>query len=228
MGLLSTGGLARASSRHPWRVIGFWIVVLLIGGFFASTIGDVTTTESNFINKPESVKGYDLIKARTGQKDPLTETVIVTSKTLTVNDPDFQKVVANVTSGLCQMTDLINPADPSNFYCATTYPGFDPAAATKAGLVSADSHTTIIPVTIAPDLDKATDLTDKYMDGVHSYKTDAVSVMPIGTLSINHEFNTVSEKDLKTGESIGILAALIILVVVFGALVAAGVPILLG
>ena len=52
--------------------------------------------------------------------------------------------------------------------------------------------------------------------------------MPIGDLSINHEFSTISEEDLKTGESVGIVAALVILVIVFGALVAAGVPILLG
>jgi RND superfamily putative drug exporter len=226
MGLLSTGGLARASARHPWRVIALWVVVFLVGGYFASTIGDVTTTESNFINKPESVQGFDLINDRLNRKDHLTETVVITSKTETVDDADFQAVVTNVTSGLRSMTALVDPANTSNYYEAKASADPTTAAAAK-GLVSADGHTTIIPVTISAGLNDATDLTDSYLDLVHSYKTDAVDVMPIGDLSINHEFNTVSEQDLKTGESIGIVAALAILVIVFGALVAAGVPILL-
>ena len=40
-------------------------------------------------------------------------------------------------------------------------------------------------------------------------------------------FNTIAEEDLQKAEVLGIPAALIILVVVFGALVAAGVPIVL-
>ena len=89
MFLFSTGGLARASAHHPWRVILAWIVVLLVGGFFASTIGDHTTTESKFLSNPESVQGLDVIKERIGRSDPLTETVIVMSETLTVDDASF-------------------------------------------------------------------------------------------------------------------------------------------
>jgi len=225
MQLLSTGGLARASARHPWRVIVMWIVILFAGGYFASTIGDVTTTESNFINKPESVKGTDLMKERLGRDDQLSETIVVTSETLTVDDADFQDVVANITNGLRSMTDLVEPSSTYNYYEAKANPY---TAAQAEGLVSADRHTTLIPVGISADQDTATDLTPQYLDLLHSYATDAVQVKPIGDLSISNEFSTVSEEDLKTGEAIGIIAALVILVIVFGALVAAGIPILLG
>ena len=32
-GLLSTGGLARASARHPWRTIGLWVVIVAVALF---------------------------------------------------------------------------------------------------------------------------------------------------------------------------------------------------
>ncbi len=51
--------------------------------------------------------------------------------------------------------------------------------------------------------------------------------MSVGFISIAEENNIIAEEDLVRGESIGIAAALVILVIVFGALVAAGVPILL-
>ena len=62
---------------------------------------------------------------------------------------------------------------------------------------------------------------------MHKSATDSVEVIPVGDVSINHAFNTISEEDLIQGETFGILAALLILIVVFGSLVAAGVPILL-
>ena len=46
-------------------------------------------------------------------------------------------------------------------------------------------------------------------------------------MTINEEFNTISEEDLQTAEKFGIPPALIILIIVFGALVAAVVPIVL-
>jgi len=56
---------------------------------------------------------------------------------------------------------------------------------------------------------------------------DGFLVQVFGEASINHTFETLAEEDLTTGESIGIGVALIILALVFGAVVAAVIPILL-
>jgi uncharacterized membrane protein YdfJ with MMPL/SSD domain len=58
---ISTAGLARMTSRHPWRTIGAWILILVIAGWQASYIGDRTTSEFNFGTEPESIKGLTLI-----------------------------------------------------------------------------------------------------------------------------------------------------------------------
>lgn len=52
--LLSTAGLARASATRPWRVLGLWLVILLLGGFAATGLGDALTTSTNVTDKPES------------------------------------------------------------------------------------------------------------------------------------------------------------------------------
>ena len=50
----------------------------------------------------------------------------------------------------------------------------------------------------------------------------------LGDGSIDHDITHQLETDLKNGESIGLPAALFVLLLVFGAAVAAGVPVLLG
>ena len=52
-------------------------------------------------------------------------------------------------------------------------------------------------------------------------------MISVGYVSIGEENNVIAEEDIAQGETIGIIAALIILVVVFAALVAAGIPIIL-
>ena len=64
---LNPESLARASSRHPWRVIGAWVVlVMACGAFVGSGLGDVLTTDIAFTNKPESIKAQDIIDQKFG------------------------------------------------------------------------------------------------------------------------------------------------------------------
>jgi RND superfamily putative drug exporter len=46
-----------------------------------------------------------------------------------------------------------------------------------------------------------------------------------GQATLNADFTTIAEEDARKGESIGIMVALVVLVVVFGAIIAALVPI---
>jgi RND superfamily putative drug exporter len=231
MSLLSTAGLARASAHRPWTVISIWIVVFALAIVSIATgLSDALTTQAEFLSKPDSVKGFDLLDERMNFKEPITETIVVHSDSLTVDDPEFQQVVqntANEVRGLSGMVDP-DPAKTFTYYEAAQAPGGADAA---NGLVSDDRHSTIIPVTLLGDVDTIEDdlepRTDEYLDAVSSQETDSISVSSVGTLSINDEFNTTVEEDLATAEVIGIPAALLILIVVFGALVAAILPITL-
>ncbi|HYI16564.1 MAG TPA: MMPL family transporter [Thermomicrobiales bacterium] len=209
---LSTGGLARSSARHPWSVLGIWLVIVVLAVVAATGLGDVLTTESGILNDPDSVRGADLLEERLRGEDPVTETVIVHSLDVTVDDAAFRTVVEDAAATLAGMTGVVSSVD--TYY--TT--GLE-------GLVSADRRTTLISVTLTGNIDAAEANTDAFLEVVTSQRGNGFEVYTAGDLSVNEEFNSIAETDLQTAEIVGLPIALIILVIVFGALVAAGVPI---
>ena len=141
---LSTRGLARITSRHPWRTLGFWLVLLVLAAVMAPRLGDALTTEGNFTNRPESVVGDDLLEERLRGERPMTETIIVRSETATVDDAAFRSTVDGLVAQLTAMPEIVTSAAS---YYGTGAEDF----------VSQDRHTTIIPVTLVGDLDEATE-----------------------------------------------------------------------
>ena len=218
----STAGLARISARRPWVVVAAWIVLLVLAGVAASGLGDAFTTEGDFTNRPESVRADDLLEQRLrgGQDEPVTETVIVHSDTATADDPAFRQVVEHTAADLRALPEAVAGV--------TTH--YDIAAAGSpdgAGLVSADGRTALVLVTLVGDIDDASEHVDDYLGVIARQGGDGVEVLTVGDVSVGEEFNRLAEEDLVKGEGLGLLAALVVLVIVFGALVAAGVPIVL-
>ena len=218
--LLSTSGLARASARHPWRVMGVWLLLMVLAGISASGLSDVLTTEATFLSKPEAVKGQDLLEERLRGERPVTETVVIYSDDLTIDDPAFRTVIDDTTADLRGMGEVVSSV--SNYYeaLAADLPQAE-------GLVSADGKATILPVTLKGDFEEATEHAEEYLQVVNAQGADGITVLSVGDASVNEAFNTISEEDLQQAEVLGLPIALVILVVVFGALVAAGVPIVL-
>ena len=212
---LSTRGLARITSRHPWRTLGFWLVLLVLAAIMAPRLGDALTTEGNFTNRPESVVGDELLEQRLRGERPMTETIIVRSDTATVDDAAFRSTVDGLVAQLTAMPEIVTSAAS---YYGTGAEDF----------VSQDRHTTIIPVTLVGDLDEATENVEAFKAVLHGASTGGFEVMTIGDASLNLELTEIADKDMAAGESIGVPVALLILIVVLGALVAAGLPILLG
>lgn len=220
--LFSTAGLARISARRPWYVLGIWLLVLVLSGFAATGLGGAFTSESNFTGKPDSVRGEDLLTARMrgNQDQPVTETVVIRSETSTVDDPAFREVVDKLATDLMAIPNVVGGV--MNYYdaVATNTPGAE-------GLVSADRHTLLVPVTLVGDFDEASENSDVLLDVIDAQGVDGIEVLTVGDVSVNEEFNRLAESDLVKGEGLGLLAATVVLVIVFGALVAAGLPVTL-
>ena len=75
--------------------------------------------------------------------------------------------------------------------------------------------------------DGADNAMEEYLATVRSLGTDGYVVTTVGESSIEHEFSTTAEKDLTKAEMIGLPITLVVLVLVFGALMAAGVSLVL-
>jgi len=213
--------IARASSRHPWRTIGVWLVLIAAMGALSSRLlSDVLTQDIQFTNSPESVKAQNVLDTKFGQsRTEDTEFLIVHTDTYTVDDPQFEAFVKQLQGRVSEVDGSILAGPPATYYDIVQQ-----APDQAAGLVSQDKHYTLIPVTLK-DFEDAT--IQKLRDIAASTEASGFSVQMAGTGSLNVDFTKIAEEDLRKGESIGIGVALIVLIIVFGAIVAAIVPIVM-
>ncbi len=74
--------LAKASSRHPWRTLGTWVVLIAMMGLVSTKLlTGVLTDDIAFTSKPEAVKAQDVIDAKFGGAAGFTEFLVVQSAT---------------------------------------------------------------------------------------------------------------------------------------------------
>ena len=214
---LSSEGLARASARHPWIVVGAWIALIVVAiGINVTLLGGALTNEFSFTNNPESQRADKLLEERLRGPRRLNEVVIVQSEALTVDDQAFRGRV----EGLYEEIAALGPEKVeggSHYYQES-----------NEFLVSSDRRTTIMPIVMAGDYDDATTNVEEVLDMVREANgKDGFKVLVAGESSIAFEANEIDAEDTQKGESIGVPVALIILLVLFGAVVAALIPILL-
>src|SRR5215207_1055093 len=195
--------MARACAAHPWRTIGVWLVAIVLGGVGAAAgLGDLTT-EGEVTNNPDSIKAERLIDERLPERRAPSEMVVVRSERLTVDQPAFRAEVRRL-AGMARSTGDVAGA-------AIYYQRPDPR------LVSSDRHALLIPIQLRDESEGGVeDLADavEAADGRHGF-----SVSMTGEWTVARDLSELSQSDLQEGElRIGLPAALIILVLVFGAL----------
>jgi RND superfamily putative drug exporter len=221
--MFSTAHLARISARRPWTVVIAWVLVLVLSiGIAATSLGDAFTTDSDFTGNPESSRGDELVKERLygGQDQPLSETVIVRSEAYTVDDPAFRQAVDRTAGDLRAMPEIVSAV-------VTHYDAAAAVGSDDTGMVSADRHSMLLAVTLTGDLESASKHVEEYVAAVEGAQTEGFQVLTVGDITVDEAFNHLAEDDLLKGEGLGLAAALIVLIVVFGALIVAGVPIVL-
>jgi putative drug exporter of the RND superfamily len=207
-----TERLARACSRHPWRAIGGWIVaVVLAVAALALLLGDLTT-EGHPTNNPESQRADALI-AQGFPPDPSRATsdlVVIRSARYTVDAPQYRAFVTKLVADGRATGGVAN----ARVYYVTH----------DKTQISTDRHAMLIPLFI-PDTDDAGPVENV---AEQADRNPAFDVAVTGDSTIDNDFNELSQHDLKSGElQFGIPAALIILILVFGAIVAGLVPLLM-
>ena len=210
--------LARGCARHPWRILGAWVVVLVVCGVMTALfLGGSLTNNDHFTSNPESARADALISQKFPATDKQQELIIVRSAALTVDSLAFREEVAAVSSRVMALGEEIVES------------GIDYTVAPLPSLISADRHATVAVFTMVGDQQTADKNVDKLVAAAKSTENPAqFTLIATGRPSIDRDFSTASEKDLRTGEIFGVGIALVILVIVFGALVTAVVPLVLG
>jgi putative drug exporter of the RND superfamily len=208
-----TERLARASSRHPWRVIGVWILVI-----FASVVAVATMLayegEAEITRETES-KRADQILFEGFPHDPatiertITEVVVVRADDGAVESSATRQRVA----------ELAEELRAAGAVQVVTY-------AEDETLVSRDGDATVLLVGLGFD---AEDDVPAIFDVVQRADDEpAYTAGVTGEFTSEADVDELSLDDLKKGELFfGAPAALVILLLVFGAVVAGLVPLML-
>jgi len=98
---LNPESLARTSSRHPWRVIVVWILVVAGMGFASqSFLADSLTTDVDFTDRPESKRAMEAIEQNVTGEQKDTEFFVIRHRMLAVADPSFEQYVRGVQQGV--------------------------------------------------------------------------------------------------------------------------------
>jgi uncharacterized membrane protein YdfJ with MMPL/SSD domain len=204
--------IGRWSAAH-WKTATFgWLALVLVAFAVGSQVGTKQADPTN-AGPGQSGRMDRILDA--GFKLPASESVLIQSRSPEAGAPAFDSAVKDVASRLAKVAVVQNirsPLDPDN-----------------AGQIAKGRHAALVEFEIRGDSKKATDKLGPVLESV----ADAQRAHPgffvgeFGGASAAKAVDTAFAHDLKSAGVFSIPLTLIILVVAFGALVAAGIPLLL-
>ena len=195
--------------RFRWLVVVLWAVVLVLALLFAPRASSVL--KGGFGDADvESRRGLEIMTDRLGLPEASLN-VVFSSPTLEATDPAFVE----------EMQRVLRPLEalPEVPRVITHYGSGNPA------LISRDGQAAMALVFLDVGIDEA----------IHRYKefrarisSDSLDIQVTGGVPIFSDLNDASTRDLRRAEIIVFPLVLIALVVVFGSVVAAGLPLAMG
>ena len=198
--------MARWSAEHPWRAIALWVVfvaVCFIGGNMAGTV------EASNADQAIGESGRADVIVDEGRFDhPATESVLITPLAGTLDRGAADKAAAAVTAAMKALPEVASVSDP---------------------LPSHDGGALLVRVTMSGDPETAQDRVGKLRDATAGVQRahPQLRVEETGGQSIGQAMDETLGKDFQRAEFLSLPVTFAILIVAFGALIAAGVPVLL-
>jgi RND superfamily putative drug exporter len=188
-----------------------WLIVV-IGAAIA--VPQLNLDNQQTIYGVDSAKADNLLQARlTGSNAP-GESVVFNNSALTVDSPQYRAFVEQFEA---QARKLDGVLSVNSFYDTG-----------GEGLINKDRHMTLVSVDLEGKAAEADKTVEPLLTLINQSQKDGFSVITAGDGSINKDLNKAFNKDLELAEVIGLPASIVVLVIVFGAAVAAGVPVILG
>ena len=197
-------------ARRSWAVLLGGIAVVLVAAAYG--IGVFGNLSNGGFDDPATDSAKELALEQATFPGRETDLVVVySSPTLRVDDPSFQRAV----------TDTVGALPKSDVADAVTY------YATKApGLVSADGHATRVIVTLAGATQDAK--SDNWEAVKHDFAAPGLSTSVGGRWAVFGDVNEQVSKDIARAESISLPVVFLLSLLIFGSLVSALMPTLVG
>ena len=205
-----TQRLAAVSSRRPRRTLAIWGLVVLVALVLAGTSLKGLTTNSHVVGATQSSQAetlYNEVVGSGGHK--ATDVIVVSSKISTASDQGFKVFVSRLEAKVGTspgITDVV-----ANFGLGSPMVSDNRHAALISLRASTDAD--IIPVVHAV----------QSANGSHGF-----SVAVTGDHTVDNDFSTLATSDLRHGElDFGLPIAIVVLLLVFGAVTAGLMPVLM-
>ncbi|MER5936191.1 MMPL family transporter [Streptomyces sp. NPDC001928] len=200
------------SARHRWAAVGIWVLFVVLAMGLGSAAGRVDVKDSDQL-KGETHTAAKIIEDA-GIEEPASETVLIQAKdgALKATDSEFRAAVTAVVGaveGTGKVTDVTSPYDTQT--------------------ISKDGRSALVQFDIRGDSDTAGERVEPVLKAVEDVQKDhqSLRIEEIGGASMMKTFDDAFGDDFQKAEYSAVPVALGILLIAFGALVAALLPVLL-
>jgi RND superfamily putative drug exporter len=193
--------LARWSATHPWRAIALWLVFVTASVAIGSVSGTRTASDIDQLTGQSQQAARWLHDA--GLESPDTENVLVTARSGSLDRARADAALAAASERMRGLPEVASVGKP----------------------VTAASHDAMtVQLTLRKDADvKPLLAATKQTQG----KFPDLRVEEVGSVSMNNAVNDQVGQDLSAAATYSLPVTLVILLIAFGAILAAGVPLLL-
>jgi RND superfamily putative drug exporter len=197
--------MGRWSAAH-WKTATFgWLAFVIVAFGLGTAIG-VNNVDPNAPGPGESGRMDRILDD--GFKQPADESVLIRSRSARAGTPAFDAAVTDVVARVSRVAAVQD---------------------VRRGAVAKDGHAALVDFTIKGDKDKAVDKVQPALDAVAATQAahPGFTIGEFGYASAQKGVETAYGDDLGKAGALSLPITLIILVLAFGALVAAGIPLLL-
>jgi RND superfamily putative drug exporter len=201
--------------RYRWATLigsGVLLAISITGLLMGGTLTSGGPLTSNL----ESARAGNLVSAELSTGKITSNFVLIfSSKTASVTDPSFKTAV---TAALAPIE-----GDPRISSMVTPYNAPEPRVA--QALTSTDGHQALVSV----NLKSTGTQSHKDYDALRAMvRSDSLTVVGTGFVAINEAFNKTLESDLQRAETVTLPLTLLLLLIIFASVVAAGLPLGVG
>ena len=203
----------RWSAQHRKKAIVGWLVFVILAVFIGGSVGTKTLDDVDDNGIGESGRADKAVSQ--AFPDEVSESVMVQNKKASVNDPQFKAVVADVERSLGDVKGvekLQGPYEKGN-----------------GGQLSEDGHSALITFDLPDNNSQAENLVEGTLSTVSTLdrRHAGYTVEEFGDASADKALSQAFEDDFQRAEITSLPITLIILILAFGALLAAFVPLVL-
>jgi len=205
-----TGRVGLWSGRHPWRAIGIWLAFIVIAVVAGGAVGTNKLHDGDQAVGEAGRAQHTIAGAFEQHADE--QVLLHSSKTTVSEDPQYQAAIRDVVArvqGTELALDVRSPLDER-----------------YRNQVSADGHSALVTFQVAGTMDDAATTIPPVLQAVQAAAAahPGYDIAEAGDASIHKALNDTAGKDFENAERLSVPIALFVLLVTFGALVAATLP----